>query len=252
MSSESASYSEYVSDRSFHDQYVSYQQRYADSIRESDKVLLAMVAEAAGRPDAAVLDIGCSTGNLLMHLRNAMPQARLTGGDMADDVIASCQADADLVGIDFQVMDMTAIAGRYDVVVANATGFFLTAEEYGRALRSVADSLEPGGAYIAFEWLHPFPQELAIRETSRSHPEGLTIHARSFGAVEGLLHDAGFSKVEFRPFEIPIDLERGATYGDNAEGFEDLNSYTVKTETGERLLFRGTLHQPWCHLLATT
>lgn len=250
MSSESASYSGYVSDQTFHDQYVTYQQRYAGSIRESDKVLLAMIAEAAGRPDPAVLDIGCSTGNLLLHLREAMPQARLTGGDMAEDVIEGCRRDPNLAGIDFAVMDMTDIQGRYDVIVANATAFFLTADEYGRALRSVADALAPGGAYIAFEWLHPFRQELAIRETSRSHPDGLTIHARSFGAVEGLLREAGFSTVDFRPFRIPIDLEQGTTFGENAEGFEDLNSYTVRTEDGERLQFRGTLHQPWCHLLA--
>lgn len=246
------SYSEYVSDRSFHDRYVAYQERYADSIRESDKVLLALVGEVTDRPDPAILDIGCSTGNLLMHLRDALPDARLTGGDMAADVIESCRRDPRLTGIDFQVMDMADIRGRYDVVIANATGFFLTADEYERALESVARSLEPGGTYLAFEWLHPFRQELAIRETSRSHPEGLTIHARSYEAVEGMLRRAGFRHVEFRPFEIPIDLERGRTFGDNADGFEDLNSYTVRTADGARLLFRGALHQPWCHLVART
>ena len=62
--------------------------------------------------------------------------------------------------------------------------------------------------------------------------------------------ESGFDDVQFAPFEIPIDLPRGRTVGDNESGFEDLNSYTVRSEAGDRLLFRGTLFQPWCHLIA--
>jgi hypothetical protein len=47
-----------------------------------------------------------------------------------------------------------------------------------------------------------------------------------------------------------MDLARGSVYKDGESGFEDLNSYTVKTETGDRLLFRGALYQPWCHMIA--
>jgi SAM-dependent methyltransferase len=248
----SSSYSDYVSDDAFQARYATYQQRYADSIRESDKVLLRLVAEAAGRPDPRVLDIGCSTGNFLRHLRGAMPEAQLTGGDMAAGVLEGCRSDPALSGIDFRVMDMTAVEGRYDVVVANAVGFFLTAEEYERALAGIARALEPGGAYIAFEWLHPFVQELAIREVSKWRPDGLTIHARSFDAVDGMLRRAGFREVEFKPFEIPFDLQPGATVSDNADVVENLVSYTVRTEDAARLTFRGALYQPWCHFVART
>src|SRR3546814_9439393 len=41
---------------------------------ESDKIILNEVARIAeGRHDISVLDIGCSTGNLLYHLRNLLP-----------------------------------------------------------------------------------------------------------------------------------------------------------------------------------
>ena len=249
---ENASYSEYVTDTEFHDRYADYQERYAQSMRESDKRLLELLQKEAERLGGSptLLDIGCSTGNFLRHVAAAIPGAKLTGGDMASDVIEACRADADLAGIEFEVMDMTALRGSYGIVVANATSFFLDEEEHTRALGSVAEVLEPGGAYLAFEWLHPFRQRLEIRETSRSHPDGLTIHSRPQHEVEARLREVGFSEVEFLPFEIPIDLEQGETFRDDDSGFEDLNSYTVRTEEGRRMIFRGALYQPWCHMVA--
>lgn len=249
---DNASYTGYVSDTEFHDRYAEYQERYARNMRESDRVLLELVKGEADRlgGTASLLDIGCSTGNFLRHVARALPNLKLTGGDMAADVVEQCRAQPDLAGIEFEVMDMTAMTGRYGLVVANATSFFLDDAEHSRALASAAEVLEPGGAYLVFEWLHPFKQRLAIRETSRSHPEGLTIHARPQEEVEVRLREVGFTEVEFLPFEVPIDLERGATFSDNDSGFEDLNSYTVRTEDSRRMIFRGALYQPWCHMVA--
>jgi cyclopropane fatty-acyl-phospholipid synthase-like methyltransferase len=246
-----SSYSDYVRDEHLHDRYGAYQERYAQNIRESDRVLVELIAEALGDGSRSLLDIGCHTGNLLMHMRSRLPNARLSGGDMAASVIEAAQRDPRLEGIDLRVMDMLAIEGMYDVIVANAVAVYFTIDEYDQAIASIAAALHEGGTYVAFEWLHPFPQELQIKETSRSHPEGLTINFRPYSQVEKILRRNGFRSVAFKPFEIPIDLERGATYGDNADGFEDLNTHTVRTEDGQRLLFRGTLHQPWCHLVAT-
>ena len=36
----------------------------------------------------------------------------------------------------------------------------------------------------------------------------------------------------------------------NMSLFSELNSYTIKSENGERLVFRGSLYQPWCHICA--
>ena len=63
--------------------YDDYQQRYRDSIRESDKVLIDLIREAAAGRPARLLDIGCSTGNLLRHIRRLVPGLDLHGGDLA-------------------------------------------------------------------------------------------------------------------------------------------------------------------------
>ena len=139
----------------------------------------------------------------------------------------------------------------YDIIIANAVAVYFDEAEYRQTAKSVANALNDTGTYLAFEWLHPFNQDLQIIEKSRSHPDGLKIHFRPFELVNEAFVSAGFSNVQFHQFEIPIDLERGVSHGANEDGFEDLNSFTVRAETGQRFIFRGALAQPWCHLEAT-
>lgn len=238
-------YKEYVADRKFIEDYSAYQRRYAEQIRESDKALIEIVRElAAAKPSLRLLDVGCSTGNLLRHLKRLVPGLELTGGDLTVEVLEQCRADPDLAGIAFEEMDLLGLPERdFDVVVANAVLYLLADEEFERAARSVAGALRPGGTFIAFDFFHPFEQELEIKETSRTHTNGLMLHFRSEGRARPVLGEAGFEEVAFRPFRIGIDLPRPADDG-------EIISYTRTAADGERLLFRGTLYQPWCHLVA--
>jgi SAM-dependent methyltransferase len=239
-------YKEYVADREFIEDYSVYQQRYADQIRESDRVVIDIVRElTAGRDGAEVLDIGCSTGNLLRHLRNLVESVSLTGADLTPEVLDQCRADPGLEGVAFEEMDLLDLPkGRFDVVISNAVLYLMSDDEYARAAASVAAALKPGGSFVAFDFCHPFEQELEIRETSRTHPRGLMLHFRPQASVERIFLDAGFAGVDFRPFEIPIDLERNPDDG-------ELISYTRTAADGARLLFRGALFQPWCHVVAS-
>jgi SAM-dependent methyltransferase len=244
MSTQSA-YLDYVADDRFADGYLAYQARYAATPRESDRELVRLVDALTTGRAARVLDLGCSTGNLLRHLRAARPDLRLTGGDLMASHLAACRADGGLAGIDFREMDAVRLpaAPEFDVVVVNAVLYLFTPAELDRALRGVAGLLRPGGHLVAFDLFHPFGQELTITEVSETHPEGLTLHFRSYRAVGEALARAGFARPAIAPFRIPIDLPRPAD--DDA-----IISHTVPAASGERLLFRGTLHQPWCHMTA--
>ena len=70
---ENFTYREYVTDQAFLREYNAYQAKYAHEIRESDKVLIELVRAIVKGHDNAegrlrLLDVGCSTGNLLLHL----------------------------------------------------------------------------------------------------------------------------------------------------------------------------------------
>ncbi len=238
-----SSYEHYVKDEAFLAYYNDYQKRYAGQIAERDKVLLGLVAEHI-KGKGTLLDVGCSTGNLLLHLKRAFPDLDLTGGELAESSLADARANPELSQVEFRVMDMLAIPGRYDCIIANAVAVYFGWDEYEKALASVARALKPGGTYIAFEWLHPYEdQDLEIHETTVSHPEGLKIHFRPYGKVARLATKVGLSDVEFHPFTMPIDLPNPGYSGDAV-------SYTVPRDGGERMCFRGALFQPWCHAVA--
>jgi SAM-dependent methyltransferase len=240
-----SSYSHYVVDDVFLRSYNAYQAQYAAKIAERDKVLLRVVGSIAGSRSLKVLDVGCSTGNLLLHLKRLYPNLQLTGSDLAESSLELCRANPDLRGVAFEQLDMLELghAGEFDVVIANAVAVYFYWEEYVKAARSVCRALQAGGTYIAFEWLHPWAnQDIVITETTMGHPEGLRICFRPMAKVASVMQEAGFSTVEFLPFELPIDLPK-------PEYDAEVVSYTVKSEVGN-LCFRGALSQPWCHMIA--
>jgi len=251
MSNKITSYDEYVRDEAFLREYNAYQEKYSINIRESDKVIIRMVADAFSKHDPAagrfkLLDIGCSTGNLLLHLKNLFPGMELVGGKLAESSLKACQANPKLSGIRFERLDMLDLPyqDEFDVIVANAVAVYFYWEEYSTAAKSCYRALKNGGAYLAFEWLHPFlHQDITIIETSVGHPNGLRICFRPMPKVASVFKEAGFSEVSFYPFELPIELPR-------PDFDQNVDSYTVKSADHKNLCFRGTLFQPWCHLSA--
>jgi SAM-dependent methyltransferase len=249
--SENFTYEEYVTDEAFLTDYNAYQRKYARQVRESDKVLMELVSAVtrsrpAGGARLRLLDIGCSTGNLLLHLRRMFQDIDLTGGDLAESSLAECRANTALDGVRFERLDILDLppSPRYDIVAVNAVLYMLTDEQFSASLRSIAGALEPGGTMIVFDFFHPFEQDVAMIETSRTHPNGLRLRFRPMAVASRELNAAGFENPQFRPFTLPIELPRHADDG-------ELITYTVPARDGRNLPFRGTLFQPWCHMTAT-
>jgi SAM-dependent methyltransferase len=245
--STSTEYAKYASDAQVAADYVEYQQRYIDDPRESDKVTVSLVAAALARSGGTghVLDLGCSTGNLLRLLAKTLPGARLAGGDLMQEALDECRSANDLADVRFDRLDALQLPYQeeFDAITLNVVAFVFSNEEFAQAVKSIYSALAPGGTLVVFDFFHPHNQDLAIRETTGLHPEGITLHFRPYRLAQATLESAGFADVSFRPFEIPLDL--AAT--DEHDG---MTSYTRRDEHGQRMVFRGALAQPWCHLVA--
>lgn len=225
--------------------YVDYQRAYAEEPRESDRVLIGIIRNLLGERSggASLLDVGCCNGNLLRHLRRAMPGLRLSGSDVFPELMDTCRADPELAGMDFRVMDLRDLPDgpAHDVVTVNAVLHRFEREQFAECVRGLSRLVAPGGALVVFDWFHPFEQELVMREYTPEHPDGLSLVTRPFSQTRGILEAAGFGEVAFRPFHMPFDLARPA---------DDRNvTYTVPSPEG-RLSVRGSLLQPWCHVVA--
>jgi SAM-dependent methyltransferase len=241
-------YEKYPHDNEYIRSYIAYQERYAKDARDSDKKLIELIgrllaehAPADRRP--RLLDIGCSTGNLLIHIHRAFPGLELTGGDLSELSIAGCKSNPALAGVSLQVMDILRLGERpdhYDIVTTNAILYGFTDELFEASLKSINEALVPGGWLVAFDFFHPWEQDVALIEKSALFPEGHPLHFRSYSSARKALSAAGFEEPRFVPFEIGIDLP------DN--GPASISTRTVAAKDGRRLQFRGCLTQPWCHM----
>ncbi len=242
------SYVDYVKDKPFLEGYNEYQKKYAKKIRESDKVIINLVHDiikSNSTKKFKLLDIGCSTGNLLLHLKKLFPDLHLTGCDMAVSSLDECKNNPSLNGIYFEeknILDL-GYADEFDIIIINAVFYLFSLKEFDLSLFNVSKALKSGGYIIVFDFFHPYEQDLSIFEKSRTHPEGLMLHFRPQLSTQEFLKKNKFTNVKFLPFEIPVDLEKPASCS-------DISTYTIRFENGKKGLFRGTLYQPWCHLTA--
>ena len=225
--------------------YVAYQEQYRREPRESDKRMIRLIRSHLPAPEGkTLLDIGCHNGNFLFQLRNEIPGLALKGGDLFGEVIEQCQADPDLAGIEFEALDILDLrCPPVDIVVVNAVLFRFTAEQHRTAWTSIARTLNPEGLVFVFDWYHAFHQTLQIVEETPDHPEGLMLNIRSQEHVSAILQAAGFTSMAFYPFRIGIDLPL-------SDPTHAQVSYTRTLSDGDRMVFRGSLFQPWCHLVA--
>src|SRR5205823_10590381 len=127
---------------------------------------------------------------------------------------------------------------RFDIVTCNKVLPFFPEGEFDRVIGNIAHVLRGGGALIVFDWFHPFDQDLESVERSEPFPEGWRIFVRSYDFVSRYLRKHRFHDIEFTPFEIPIDMPK-------PDDPADVKTYTVRTDTGKRLQFRGVMYQPW-------
>jgi len=224
--------------------YMDYQKKYRQTMRESDKVTISLIQDNLPRGESLrLLDIGCHNGNLLYHLKQAMPQLQMLGGDLFQGVIDQCRADQDLIGIDFQVMDVTDLkCPSMDIIVASAVLCRFDEQQFSNIWKRFFDLLRPGGLVVSFEWYNPFRQNLRIAEETDMHPGGLILNFWSQHLVRSQLQKIGFEDMRFQMFEIPIDLEL-------QDPTDPFLTHTRQTSDGQRLQFRGALFQPWCHLV---
>jgi SAM-dependent methyltransferase len=245
--SDDLSYRTYVQDQAGMQAYNEYQTRYANQIRESDKVLIEMIRQIAKAAEPLrLVDIGCSTGNLLLHLKYAVPTLSLTGIDIVANTIEACLKNADLRGIKFDVKDMLRLDESQlepqDIAVTNAALMFFSETEFDQAVQNIGAITRTGGHFLAFDFFHPFEQAIEITEKSAAHPMGLKFYFRSYKTVKDSLERAGFTNITFTPFNMPIDLPKPP--------YHDITSHTIETKDDFRMSFRGSLFQPWCHLQA--
>lgn len=242
-------YQTYAAGGAWVDGYNRYQSKYKTTPRKSDVVLASIVNELEGSGPLRLLDIGCSTGNLLRTIKlvaDGRPMSYV-GADISKSSIDEASRDPDLGGIDFHLWDVNEIPQHetFDVIVMSAVAYIFDDASFSKMLRSVYSALRPGGTFIAFELVCDLPDyRLTIEERSPFYdgkPHYLNI--RSKNMVEREMLQTGFDQFRLMPFSPP-QMPRPP---DDAY----LTSYTIDVpEDGPRSV-RGYIITPWAFAIAT-
>ena len=240
-------YLKYTQNQNSFDKYNVYQEKFRKNIRDSDKKLINLIKKNySNLDDAKLLDIGCSTGNLLYHLKSEFPNTILNGCDLNKSSIDTCINDKDLTNIKFFQQDLIDFEyeSAFEIIIANAVFMFMNWDQYTKSLKNIYKALKPKGIFVNFEWIHPFDvQDLQVFEKSIGEPDGRIMWLRPSKLVREKFILSGFDNLEIIPFQVSTDLP--------LKGYqEDVFSYTRQELDGEKMSFRGCLYQPWAHTVA--
>ena len=142
-----------------------------------------------------VLDFGCGIGNSAPHLREAFPQAEITGVDISEKSLAVARARFPGAA-EFKVYDPGAAPPGppegYDLIFSACVFHHIEAEEHVGIFRRLREVVAPGGAMAIFEHNPVNPVSRYIVATCPFDENAVLIRA---GELARRQREAGFAKV---------------------------------------------------------
>lgn len=223
---------------------------YSAFEQERTRPVRDLVAALPARGVQVAIDLGCGPGNSTEVLADRFPQARVTGLDSSDDMLAAARER--LPGIRFELADIEAWnpVESFDVILANASLQWLPdhATLYPRLLSRLA----PGGS-LAVQTPDNLeePAHRLAREVAAQGP-----WASKIGSVKHpARHDAAFYYQLLKPRCAAVDVWRTTYFHPLSGGPEAvvewfkgsaLRPYLAPLDGGEKAAYLA------CYLAAIT
>jgi ubiquinone/menaquinone biosynthesis C-methylase UbiE len=157
-----------------------------------------LIEQAQIRSHDRVLDLGCGTGTLTLMIKQAHPEAEVTGLDADRDVLAiarqkTTRAGAEISFIESLAGEMPYPDGIFDRVLSSLMVHHLTTENKRKTFREILRVLKPNGEFHLLDFGEPRTiWERGITVVMR----GLEEVADNFaGALPDYLCESGFIQV---------------------------------------------------------
>ena len=116
---------------------------------------VALLKKMVANPEAnfKLLDFGCGSGDFLSLVAAECPSWNLYGSDISEEMMneARKRYGADGRGVSLMPMDEALGAHKYDLITASCVFHHIPPEEWESSMKSLSESLSPGGMVVIFE-----------------------------------------------------------------------------------------------------
>lgn len=177
---------------------------------EVDRILAGLTL--SGRD---VLDIGCGTGGITLHLARTQDPRHIVGFDVEEPVIEAARRRAANEGLAEKVRFVQAAPGRlpfadgsFDLVFSKDALIHVADKE--AVFADIVRVLRPGGIFAASDWLVAHDGPLSQDMTDYIKAEGLSFGMASAERYRSAMQSAGFTGV--------TTVNRNPWYRDVARG----------------------------------
>ncbi len=231
---------------------IDYQKQYLNSPRECDKKTINFIKKNLNPKKNNIADLGSGNGNFLFHLKKKVPFQNYFGFEYSRQMLNKCKSQEYLKEINFNEINIIKkpIRPNMDVIVSTAVTYQFKESEFIKCMKNIYKSLKKNGTYIGYELVNEFSQELTIIEKTDLYKTGIPLHIRSKNYLKKILIKIGFKEINFNFFNIRIDLESKKNISKMSNEYvEHLKTYTVTDMKKKRHMFRGSIFEPWCHII---
>ena len=162
----------------------------------------ALIQQASIKPQHHVLDLACGTGTLTIMIKEAVPDAIVTGidGDQGILGIARKKTSASQLDIQFDngmSYDLPYPDNTFDRVVSSLFFHHLTRADKVETLREVRRVLKKDGELHIADWGKPSSAIMVIASFAIKMLDGFETTGDNFnGLLPGLIEESGFERVK--------------------------------------------------------
>lgn len=162
----------------------------------------ALVHQSSIEPQHRVLDLACGTGTLTIMVKEATPEADVTGIDGDNKILELARSKGAAQQLDIRFdngmsFDLPYRNESFDRVISSLFFHHLTRESKLKTMAEVARVLKPDGEFHVADWGLPANRLMKLTSRFIQLLDGFETTADSFaGRLPILLTEAGFENVE--------------------------------------------------------
>lgn len=191
--------------------------------REAEKIE-ALIQQHKKSPGNRLLDVACGTGNHIAYLKQ---RYIIEGLDFSSDMLRIARKK--YPDVTFHQGDMTnfKLKDRFEVITClfSAIGHVKTKTRMRRAVRNMANHLQPGGLMILEPWITPANFRKGLVHSNFVDKPNLKIARINIGKVRGPVSTLEFHYLIGTPSKVQYFVDRVSsglwTHEEHLEAFRD-------------------------------